>query len=119
MVFTVMLPVLDSDKLFRLVSAPSVKVELPPPVEDCVPPMRVVPSKFRLPAGLNAALPTTVNVSVAGKVMSPATVVATKLPPTVDVLSVRAPPFVRVTEPRVGAAVVLKFALPATVSAPD
>ena len=49
----------------------------------------------------------------------PAVVVAVRLPPTVEVANVSAPPLVRLTEPSVGAAVVLKLALPATVSAPD
>ncbi len=118
-VFTVMLPVPGSGKALRFVSAPNTKVAPVPPTEACVPPMRVVPRRFTVPEGVRVASPTTVRVWPAGSVRSPAVVVTVKFPPTVEVLSVNAFPFVRVTEPSVAAAVVSKPAVPATVRAPD
>ena len=118
-VFTVTLPVPGKASALRFVSAPSTKVEPVPPIEDCVPPICVVPRRLTFPADVSVASPTTVRVWPTGSVMSPAAVVAVKLPPTVEVLSVKALPLARVTEPSVAAAVVLKVAAPATLNAPD
>src|SRR5437016_2045469 len=117
--FTVMLPAAGKANALRFVSAASTNVEPVPPLRVCVPPIWVVPRRFTVPAGVKVASPATVRVCPRGRVMSPAVVVAVRLPPTVEVASVSAPPLVRLTEPRTGAAVVLKLALPATASAPD
>ena len=118
-VLTVTLPVPGKASALRFVSAPNTNVALPLPTADCVPPMRVVPSRLTLPADVRVASPTTVSVWPPGSVRSPTVVVTVRLPPTVEVPRVRALPFARFTEPSVAAAVVLKPALPATVSAPD